>query len=319
VADLLKYRIPTEIVIEQTGAFFELNSLVEAEGFVLTDFNQTRIFGFNPNEEEGTISFSSEVPFLIDEPTYLSQAADFIQEIATQKLSKAVFSRINAIDFEGEKALDLFNKLCEAYPSAFVYFVSSELFGTWVGATPETLLEVNASNFKTMSLAGTKKASDETPWREKETLEQAYVTDFIVNELRELNVAEIAQNGPYTFTAGPVQHLRTDVSFSSTELNGLKIAQVLHPTPAVSGLPRKKALKLISSSEKHNRGFYTGCIGWTSNSKSRLYVNLRCCQLQEQKAYLYLGGGFTIDSKPNEEWEETENKSKTLLNILQNL
>ena len=319
MADLLKYRIPTEIVIEQTGAFFELNSLVEAEGFVLTDFNQTRIFGFKPNEEEGTISFSSEVPFVIDETTYLAQAADFIQEIATQKLSKAVFSRIKAIDFEGEKALDLFNKLCEAYPSAFVYFVSSELFGTWVGATPEILIEVDGSNFKTMSLAGTKKAADETPWREKETLEQAYVTDFIVNELRELNVGEIAQNGPYTFTAGPVKHLRTDVSFSSTELNGLKIAQVLHPTPAVSGLPRKAALKLISSSEKHDRGFYTGCIGWVEEGKSRLFVNLRCCQIQEKKAYLYLGGGFTIDSNPKEVWEETENKSKTLLNILQNL
>jgi isochorismate synthase len=319
VADLLKYRIPTEIVIEQTGAFFELNSLVEAEGFVLTDFNQARIFGFKPNEEEGTISFSSEVPFVIDEPTYLAQAADFITEIEAQKLSKSVFSRIKAIDFDGEKALDLFNKLCEAYPSAFVYFVSSELFGTWVGATPETLLEVNTSNFKTMSLAGTKKASDETPWREKETLEQAYVTDFIINELRELNIAEIAQNGPYTFTAGPVKHLRTDVSFSSIGLNGLKIAQVLHPTPAVSGLPRKEALQLIASIEKHDRGFYTGCIGWVEEGKSRLFVNLRCCQVQAQKAYLYLGGGFTIDSKPNEEWEETENKSKTLLNILQNL
>jgi isochorismate synthase len=319
VADLLKYRIPTEPVIKQTGTFYELDSLLEADGFVLTDFNQTRIFGFKPNGEKGTVTFSSKVPFVIDEPTYLAQAADFIQEIATQKLSKAVFSRIKAIDFDGEKALDLFNKLCEAYPSAFVYFVSSELFGTWVGATPETLLEVNVSNFKTMSLAGTKKASDETPWREKETMEQAYVTDFIINELRELNVAEIAQNGPYTFTAGPVKHLRTDVSFSSTELNGLKIAQVLHPTPAVSGLPRKEALKLISSTEKHDRGFYTGCIGWVEEGKSRLFVNLRCCQLQEQKAYLYLGGGFTIDSKPNEEWEETENKSKTLLNILQNL
>ncbi len=319
MADLLKYRIPNEPAIKQTGAFFELDSLLEADGFVMTDFNQTHIFGFKPNEGEGTISFSSEVPFVIDEPTYLAQAADFISEIEAQKLSKAVFSRIKAIDFDGEKVLDLFNKLCEAYPSAFVYFVSSELFGTWVGATPETLLEVNVSNFKTMSLAGTKKASDETPWREKETMEQAYVTNFILNEIQKVENVEVAVNGPYTYVAGPVKHLRTDVQFSSESMNGLKLAQVLHPTPAVSGLPRKEALDLIASLEQHDRGFYTGCIGWTSDNKSSLYVNLRCCQLQEQKAYLYLGGGFTIDSKPNEEWEETENKSKTLLNILQNL
>ncbi|MEN9440396.1 MAG: hypothetical protein RLZ33_472 [Bacteroidota bacterium] len=319
MADLLKYRIPTEPVIKQTGTFFELDSLLDAEGFVLTDFNQTRIFGFKPNEEEGIISFSSEVPFVINESDYLNQARAFIAELENQQLNKAVFSRIKAIDFEGEKATCLFEELCTAYPNAFVYLVSSKLFGTWVGATPETLLEVNASTFKTMSLAGTKKAVDETPWREKETLEQRYVTDFILNEIQKVEKVEVAVNGPYSFVAGPVKHLRTDVQFSSETMNGLKLAQVLHPTPAVSGLPRREALNLIASLEQHDRGFYTGCIGWTSNNKSRLYVNLRCCQIQEQKAYLYLGGGFTIDSKPNEEWEETENKSKTLLNILQNL
>lgn len=319
MADLLKYRIPTEPVIKQTGTFFELDSLLEADGFVLTDFNQTRIFGFKPNDEEGIISFSSEVPFVINESEYLDQATAFIAELENQHLNKAVFSRIKAIDFEGKKASSLFEELCTAYPTAFVYLVSSQLFGTWVGATPETLLEVNTSTFKTMSLAGTKKAADETPWREKETLEQRYVTDFILNEIQKVENVDVALNGPYAFVAGPVKHLRTDVQFSSEMLNGLKLAQVLHPTPAVSGLPRTEALELIASLEQHDRGFYTGCIGWTSDNKSRLYVNLRCCQIQEQKAYLYLGGGFTIDSKPNEEWEETENKSKTLLNILQNL
>ncbi len=319
MADLLKYRIPTEPVIEQTGAFFELDSLLEADGFVLTDFNQTRIFGFKPNEEEGIISFSYEAPLVINESDYIEQATTFIAEIEKQDLNKAVFSRIKTIDFEGEKATVLFEELCTAYPKAFVYLVSSKLFGTWVGATPETLLEVNAFTFKTMSLAGTKKAVDETPWREKETLEQRYVTNFILEEIQKIENAEVAVNGPYSFVAGPVKHLRTDLQFSSQTMNGLKLAQVLHPTPAVSGLPRTEALNLIASYEQHDRGFYTGCIGWTSNNKSRLYVNLRCCQLQAHKTYLYLGGGFTIDSKPNEEWEETENKSKTLLNILQNL
>lgn len=319
MADVLKYRIPSEPKVEEKGAFFELDSLLNADGFVLTDFNQTKIYGFKANEGEGTISFSSETPYVINESDYLNQATTFISEIEKQHLNKSVFSRIKAVDFEGEKAEVLFDRLCKAYPAAFVYLASSEMFGTWVGATPEILLEVGGSNFKTMSLAGTKKATDETPWREKETLEQAYVTDFILNELGGLRISDIQQKGPYTFSAGPVKHLRTDLHFSSETVNGLKLAQVLHPTPAVSGLPRKEALQLIASIEKHERGFYSGCIGWTKNNKSRLFVNLRCCQIQAQKAYLYLGGGFTIDSKPSEEWEETENKSKTLLNILQNL
>jgi isochorismate synthase len=35
--------------------------------------------------------------------------------------------------------------------------------------------------------------------------------------------------------------------------------------------------------------------------------------------YLYLGGGYTKDSNPELEWEETENKSKTLLDLVQKL
>lgn len=34
---------------------------------------------------------------------------------------------------------------------------------------------------------------------------------------------------------------------------------------------------------------------------------------------LYLGGGFTPDSIPELEWEETENKSKTILDLAQKL
>ena len=56
-----------------------------------------------------------------------------------------------------------------------------------------------------------------------------------------------------------------------------------------------------------------------NQNKNQIYVNLRCCQIQNGAAYLYLGGGFTKDSIPELEWQETENKSKTLLNILQKL
>ena len=50
---------------------------------------------------------------------------------------------------------------------------------------------------------------------------------------------------------------------------------------------------------------------------SRLFVNLRCAQLFENTAYLYVGGGFTKDSIPDLEWDETENKAQTLLKVMQ--
>ena len=34
-----------------------------------------------------------------------------------------------------------------------------------------------------------------------------------------------------------------------------------------------------------------------------------------EKAFLYVGGGYTIDSEPSKEWDETERKSETLTKI----
>ena len=54
----------------------------------------------------------------------------------------------------------------------------------------------------------------------------------------------------------------------------------------------------------------------TIKNTSSLYVNLRCMQIKQDKAYIYVGGGITKDSIPNKEWEETVAKSKTMLKVL---
>jgi isochorismate synthase len=48
-------------------------------------------------------------------------------------------------------------------------------------------------------------------------------------------------------------------------------------------------------------------------------VNLRCCQVTKGKINLYVGGGYTKDSNPEMEWQETENKSRTILNLVEKL
>ena len=57
-------------------------------------------------------------------------------------------------------------------------------------------------------------------------------------------------------------------------------------------------------------------IGIINENSSHIYVNLRCAEIIDHQAFLYLGGGFTKDSNIHSEWEETENKAKTLLNVM---
>ena len=95
----------------------------------------------------------------------------------------------------------------------------------------------------------------------------------------------------------------------------MSLVNQLHPTPAIAGLPIGEALNLISNTEIHSRKMYSGFLGRISEDRTDLYVNLRCCQVISNQAFLYLGGGFTKDSNSNSEWDETENKSKTLLDV----
>jgi len=92
----------------------------------------------------------------------------------------------------------------------------------------------------------------------------------------------------------------------------------LHPTPAVCGLPAMDAKRELLLTEPHERRLYSGFLGPVKNNGSaQLFVNLRCMQIIGKKAYLYAGGGLTIDSELEKEWEETKNKAETMLAVIQ--
>lgn len=319
MADILKYRIPDHPKIEQSGRFRDVKSLRHVNGFVMSSFLKDRLIEFVPSTISAGIPFFNEdAPYTVTKEEYLVETESFLKSFETFKLKKAVFSRIKKVAFDEKKINQLFNDLCEAYPKAFVYLVSGEEIGTWIGATPEILLHAYSKSGFTMALAGTKPLTAlKQSWGEKEILEQAYVTGYIQDKLVSIGVNNLEINGPYDVEAGPVVHLRTDFSFDIENTKIVDALQKLHPTPAVSGLPQKEAVELINFREPHERDFYSGMIGVHTTNSTSMYVNLRCCQIQKGNAYLYLGGGFTVDSDPELEWEETENKSRTLLNVME--
>jgi isochorismate synthase len=98
--------------------------------------------------------------------------------------------------------------------------------------------------------------------------------------------------------------------------NFYNLLNELHPTPAVCGIPLKEAQRIIDMTEEHERLDYTGFLGPVSPSKSHVFVNLRSAMIINQNIFLFLGGGITEGSIPEEEWKETELKANTLLDIL---
>lgn len=320
--DLLLYRYANESIVRKYGRFevIDLFSQKDIEGFVISDFNKTQTFLFLEEENNFNFSnfqfhFSNKIPFEISKQEYLEKAAVFKNEIIEKGLNKAIFSRVKKVELSSQNYVDFFECLCQKYPNTFVYLVSSELFGTWIGATPEVLLKTNENQVYTTALAGTKKDLS-IDWTNKEVEEQAFVTQQILTVADKYKLNHLKCSETYTYKAGPVYHLKSDINFDFEKEEILNLISDLHPTPAVAGLPLENALRLICESEPHNRLFYTGFLGDLKRDKSTLFVNLRCAQLIENKAFLYLGGGFTKESDVLEEWEETENKAITLLQIL---
>jgi isochorismate synthase len=249
------------------------------------------------------------------------------KQIQDNKLNKVVLTRALEVKLEDRfNPLELFNKLCMAYPNAFVSLVAIPGAGTWIGATPELLLSVNRNELLTVALAGTQPISSDIDlsyitWGDKELKEQAFVSDYIRNCFLQQSVHDFIEYEPETVRAGNLLHLQTRFQLQLPQNNlgekANRILKELHPTPAVCGVPKKAALDFILDYESHDREFYTGYLGPVNmEGQSHLFVNLRCMQLTTETAILYAGSGITIDSEPEKEWQEAELKLNTLLNFL---
>ncbi len=317
----LIYKYPNETTIHQyRGEFYPLPTGEEPIGFVVSDFLHQQVYLFR--QDDGvpqSVHFSKNKPYVISKRDYQIETQALLHAFSISNVEKAVYSRVKSAQFDASKAEELFEQLCIQYPAAFCYLIASEHFGTWIGATPEVLAKSEGKYLETIALAGTHAASIKSTWTEKESEEHEYVVAAINQTLARNACENIQKSETYEVNAGPVVHLKTDFSAEITSNSPWAIAMDLHPTPAVCGTPRMNALDLILSREMHQRDLYAGVIGWNDQSSTRLFVNLRCAQLIDQQAFLYVGGGFTKDSIPDMEWDETENKARTLLNVIETL
>ena len=239
---------------------------------------------------------------------YLFKCNKFIQALQQGQFDKLILSRIAVRDkFQNLKSA--FLNLCEKYPSAFIYLIrfNNE---TWMGASPERLISSDGKELKTVALAGTKAVSENREWTEKEHREHELVVDYIASVFED---SQVKTGQTVTVQLHEIQHLKTPISVKLNAGFDLdNILHKLHPTPAVCGIPKTKAMQYILDHEGYDRNFYTGYFGLISPEKSEIFVNLRCAKLFADETHVYVGGGLLSESDPEKEWEETVWKAKAL-------
>ncbi len=262
-------------------------------------------------------------PFFNSHPIHCASQVEFtdnvrnaINKIEKGFFTKVVLSRAARYNYSGSsQPIDIFNSVSKAYPEAFISMISSPFYGTWIGASPEILLEQSHENYTTVAIAGTKKANPDTTFTSKEFEEQNIIKEYIENYL---NSNEIVSKSSeiHDIKAGSLMHLKTNIAFTHSALDRMKILQDLHPTPAVGGYPKDKAVQYISETENYSREVYAGYIGPISIPEMHIYVNLRCMQWLPGYAVIYAGAGITGASDAGDEWLETENKMQIIASAL---
>ena len=303
----------------------ELVEFSNQSGFVFMPFHEGNqvIIPFEENtfsqgnienlEKKSTESFTSESN---QKESFEALVSNGVSAIQQGEFDKVVLSRKIVLK-EQIAIVETFQNLISTYPTAFRYLFFHPKIGLWMGATPEQLVKINQNQFETVALAGTQLYSENVVWATKEIEEQQFVTDYIVTKVKD-KVNNLIVSDAKTVKAGNLAHLKSFISGELTaDFQANDLIKALHPTPAVCGLPKEKAIDFILKNEGYNRKYYAGFLGeYNKNNKTDLFVNLRCLEVENDVVNIYVGCGITKDSNPEKEFIETENKSMTMRNVL---
>ena len=347
------YRYPENSTIHLVAQLSCTNTTVDGSfdftaehGFVLSPFvKEKNTTQFIKAEKQHTFKYLEEVVENKDietienifQPTvskytatknenYIENVAKSIEAIKNGHFEKVVISGITIKEVnEDFDLVNYFEKLCHQYPSVLVYLLYTVETGFWMGATPELLLQFSSKQLQTVSLAGTKslqKNTAEMPWQQKEIDEQHLVTKHIQDCFQQHFSEPLEISETKTISTGHLLHLRTDFKLQSQngslQKHYFSFLKALHPTPAVGGTPKEKAIAHILKTEQHERAYYTGYLGFINpGGVSNIFVNLRCLKYESGKLILFTGAGITKDSNPEKEWEEIQLKAETLLKVLE--
>jgi menaquinone-specific isochorismate synthase len=254
--------------------------------------------------------------------------AQAVGRIRAGELEKVVLAREVVVESpRAHEPAAVYGALRELFPSCFCFCCGSPE-AAFVGASPELLVRRSGSGAATVALAGsTRRSADpavdghlgEQLLRSvKDRREHEIVVRRIERALRSQAVWVETAPEPGLVKVANIQHLATPIHAQLSEpRSAVEVAGLLHPTPAVGGEPRDRALATIAELEGLDRGWYAGPVGWMDAAEDGEFcVAIRSALLRDRAAHLFAGNGIVADSDPEAELAETEIKLDALLPLL---
>ena len=317
-----KFIIP-KILIKQTldktiFTYFKIITKKTPKSYILNDFYKEfdsikNIKSIKNKDNNNQINLEYQNP---NKNNYLLNIENIIKKINNNDLSKIVISRL--IKYSLKKELNkahLIKYLNKNHPHCFNFFINFNKNKSFIGSTPEKLIELNNNTILSIdALAGSSKNTKDLK-KMKEIEEHNYVIKYIKDIINPFCKKIFIPKKPKILNLNYIYHLITSISGElKKNTHIIDLIKKLYPTPALLGYKSKKALQIINSTEKTDRGWYGGCIGkFDTNGNGHFFVPIRSCLLNQKKLFIFTGSGIVSKSNAEKEWEETKIKSKHIL------
>jgi menaquinone-specific isochorismate synthase len=268
-------------------------------------------------------------------PEMVEQAKELIEE---GQLSKIVLAR--SLEVRSLHQIDpilVLERLRRSYPECVSFGINLGGSANFVGATPEFLLQFSSKNgltkLKSDALAGSIQRGNNPAQdlqlgsqllqSKKNLLEHQIVVGSISDRLQQMGISVQPISPPHLLQLENVQHLRTVIEAyysPSEQFQALEVLAHLHPTAAMGGEPREKALEIVREWEASDRGWYAAPIGWFSGDQNQesgsFVVGIRSGYIEGNRARIFAGAGIVADSQLDTELEETRLKFAALLQAI---
>ena len=268
------------------------------------------------------------VASVADPGAFETGVAAAVERIRGGELEKVVLAR--EVRAEAPRAHDpaaIFGALRELFPSCFCLCVGTPE-AAFLAASPELLVRRRGAGAQTVALAGSTRRSadpavddhlgEQLSRSDKNRVEHQIVVRRIERALRPHAVWVETGGEPALIKVANIQHLATPIHAQLADSrSAVDLAGVLHPTPAIGGEPRDRALAAIPELERMDRGWYAGAVGWMDAAEDGDFcVGIRSALLRDRTAHVFAGNGIVADSDPAEELAETELKLGAMLPLL---
>ncbi|MDA8359546.1 MAG: isochorismate synthase [Actinomycetota bacterium] len=279
------------------------------------------------DREDSPVAGARSVERIPDADGYRQCVGSALARIQAGSLSKVVLARSLIVRLANEPSLTAILKQLRADEPGCVVFSFPTPHGTFFGASPELLVRRRGRDVTAVPLAGTMatgpgpagSSSTEHPLTrsDKDRLEHDFVVDAVVAALAPHCERVALPEGTVLVTLGSLVHLGTRVSGtlrSGSEQSALELAAALHPTPAVGGVPREAALRVIATLEPRSREHWAGPVGWVdATGDGDWMIGIRSATVEGATVTLTAGAGIVEGSDPDEELQETSMKLRPLV------